>query len=126
MAVVDRGYRGAKHYVEVDVLLPSAPLKRDSAAQRAQKRKLCQKRAAIEPIIGHLKHDYNLSGNWLRGSEGDAINLLLAACAWNLKKWMTAFFLFEFQGRVWALVIDIKPDHSFETVLSMMWFRETE
>ena len=92
-AVVDRGYRGAKQYVDCDVLLPGPPLKRDTAIQRQTKRTLCQKRAAIEPIIGHLKHDYRLTRNWLRGSQGDAINLLMAACAWNLKKWMKAFFL---------------------------------
>ena len=27
-----------------------------------------------------------------------AINLLMAACAWNLRKWMIAFFLFEIKG----------------------------
>lgn len=101
MAVVDRGYRGAKKTVDAEVLLPSAPLKRDTPEQKQEKRRLCQRRAAIEPIIGHLKHDYRLSRNWLKGSEGDAINLLMAACAWNLKKWMIAFFLFEING-VWC------------------------
>jgi len=54
MAAVDRGYRGAKQYVETEVLLPGPPLKRDSGDQRQKKRVLCRKRAAIEPIIGHL------------------------------------------------------------------------
>lgn len=93
LAVVDRGYRGAKKYVDIEVLLPSPPLKRDNAYQRQKKRLLCRGRAAIEPIIGHLKQDYRLCKNWLRGSNGDAINLLMAACAWNLRKWMMAFFL---------------------------------
>lgn len=97
MVVVDRGYRGAKKHVpdEIDILLPGPPLKRDTAYQRQKKRILCRRRAAIEPIIGHLKHDYRLSRNWLKGSEGDAINLYLAACAWNLRKWMIAFFLLK-------------------------------
>lgn len=34
LAIVDRGYRGAKKKVEIEVLLPSAPLKRDSQYQR--------------------------------------------------------------------------------------------
>ena len=55
----------------------------------------------IEPLIGHLKHDFRLQRNWLNGSEGDAINLLMAACAWNLRKWMVAFFLFEKNGVLW-------------------------
>jgi len=98
LAVVDRGYRGAKNRVNAVVLLPDPPLKRDTTQQQQIKRRLCQRRAAIEPIIGHLKQDYRLTRNWLKGSEGDAINLLMAACAWNLKKWMTAFFLFEIKG----------------------------
>lgn len=93
MAIADRGYRGAQQYVHEDVLLPKPPLKRDSSYQRQKKRKLCQKRAAIEPIIGHLKHDFRLSRNWLRGSVGDSINLLMAACAWNLRKRLRVLLL---------------------------------
>jgi len=70
MAVVDRGYRGCKSPVSCEVLLPGPPLKRDTAKERNKKRVLCRQRAAIEPIIGHLKHDYRLSGNWLKGSSG--------------------------------------------------------
>jgi hypothetical protein len=38
-------------------------LKRDNRYQRDKKRKLCKRRAAIEPIIGHLKSDFRLSRN---------------------------------------------------------------
>ena len=58
-----------RQYVEAEVLLPGEPLKRDS--EYVQQRILCRKRAAIEPIIGHLKHDFRLQRNWLKGSEGD-------------------------------------------------------
>ena len=71
-------------------------MKRDNRYQRDKKRKRCQRRAAIEPIIGHLKSDYRLGRNYLKGIEGDEINLLMAACAWNLKKWMKAVLLFVF------------------------------
>lgn len=118
MAVVDRGYRGAKQYVTEDVLLPNKPLKRDTQYQKQKKRRLCQKRAGIEPIIGHLKHDYRLCRNWLKGSEGDKFNLLMAACAWNLRKWMIAFFLFENQQVFWALLIEIRTEYA--TVKIMM------
>lgn len=60
LAVVDRGYRGCKKQVDIDVLLPNRPLKRDSHYQRQKKRVLCRRRAAIEPIIGHLKQNYRL------------------------------------------------------------------
>ena len=44
------------------------------------------KRAIIEPVIGHLKIDYRLYGNYLNGIGGDTINLLLAAAARNFKR----------------------------------------
>ncbi|MCL2098226.1 MAG: transposase [Bacteroidales bacterium] len=45
-------------------------------------------RAAIEPIIGHLKTDHRLAQNYLQGEQGIQINALMAATAWNLKKLM--------------------------------------
>ena len=47
-AVCDRGYVGA------NIILPKKALKRDNRYQRDKKRKLCKRRAAIEPIIGHF------------------------------------------------------------------------
>ena len=76
IAVVDRGYRGCKWKVEI--IFPSTTLKRDNEKARQRKRRLCQKRSAIEPVIGHLKHDHRLSRNWLKGSEGDKTNRLMA------------------------------------------------
>ena len=92
--VCDRGYRGKKTFGGTSIILPAPPLKRDNRYQRDKKRKRCQRRAAIEPIIGHLKSDYRLGRNYLKGTKGDEINLLMAACAWNLNKWMKAIVLF--------------------------------
>ena len=111
LAVVDRGYRGAKKHVDINVLLPGKALKRDTEYQRQKKRGLCRKRAAIEPIIGHLKQDFRLQRNWLKGSEGDAINLLMAACAWNLRKWMMAFFLSDKNEDVWIFCLSFDPEN---------------
>jgi len=47
-------------------------------------------RAAFEPVISHLKHQYRLARCFLKGFVGDQVNLLLAAAAWNLKKWLRA------------------------------------
>ena len=95
-AVCDRGYRGKKTFGNTEVILPSVPLKRDNRYQRDKKRKRCRRRAAIEPIIGHLKTDFRLSRNFLKGIAGDNINLLMAACAWNMAKWMRESILFLF------------------------------
>ena len=91
-ATCDRGYRGQKEVNGTEIVLPKPPLKRDNRYQRDKKRKQCRRRAAIEPIIGHLKSDFRLSRNFLKGVAGDEINLLMAAAAWNLKKWLVAFF----------------------------------
>jgi len=90
-AVCDRGYRGKQSVNGTAITLPKKPLKRDNRYQRDKKRKLCRRRAAIEPIIGHLKTDYRLSRNFLKGIAGDQINCLMAATAWNLRKWLIAF-----------------------------------
>src|SRR4030065_2584176 len=67
--------------------------------QRDKKRKQCRRRAAIEPIIGHLKSDYRMARNYLKGAIGDRINLLMAAAAWNLKQWLLAIFWLFFPWR---------------------------
>jgi transposase, IS5 family len=64
VAVCDRGYRSRKTVGNTQIVLPAPPLKRDNRYQRNQKRKRCQRRAAIEPIIGHLKSDFRLSRNF--------------------------------------------------------------
>jgi IS5 family transposase len=94
--VCDRGYRGKKTFGNTEVILPAPPLKRDNRYQRDKKRKRCRRRAAIEPIIGHLKTDFRLTRNFLKGIAGDNINLLMAACAWNMAKWMREAILFLF------------------------------
>lgn len=100
--VVDRGYRGKNEVNGTEIILPKKPLKRDNRYQRDKKRKQCRRRAAIEPIIGHLKSDYRLSRNFLKGIAGDEVNLLLAATAWNLRKWLIAFLALFLPGLLTA------------------------
>ncbi|WP_336325105.1 transposase, partial [Porphyromonas pogonae] len=53
-----------------------------------KKHRLFCKRAGIEPTIGHLKSDYRLGRNFYKGLFGDAINVMLAAAAYNFKRAM--------------------------------------
>jgi IS5 family transposase len=108
-AVCDRGYRGKTRFNETKIVLPKKPLKRDNRYQRDKKRKQCKRRAAIEPIIGHLKSDYRLSRNFLKGVIGDEINVLMSATAWNLKQWIIAFLclLFVLYYRLFMIQTDI-------------------
>ncbi len=98
-AVCDRGYRGKREVNGTQIILPGKALKKDTRYQKDKKRKRCKRRAAIEPIIGHLKSDYRMARNFLKGTIGDRINLLMAACAWNLKQWLLAIFWFSFPWR---------------------------
>ncbi len=88
IALCDRGYRGRSKVGETRILIPKPPGKRATAYQKQKARKRFRKRAGIEPIIGHLKSDYRMMRNYLKGSAGDSINLMLAAAAFNFRKWM--------------------------------------
>lgn len=88
-AVVDRGYRGAAHVGQTRVVLPSEQRDRKlSRRRRERKRKQCRGRAAIEPVIGHMKHDCRMERNYLKGAEGDVINAVLAGAAFNFRKFL--------------------------------------
>lgn len=106
-AICDRGYRGKKEVLGINICIPGTPFKRDTKYQREQKRRKFRRRAAIEPIIGHLKYDHRLSRNYLKGFIGDEINLLLAASAWNLRKWMNNYIrlLFAVKIVMFALIL---------------------
>jgi transposase, IS5 family len=82
-AFVDKGFRGSEHHPEdVSVYIRG----RKKLSRRLAK--LLKRRAAIEPVIGHTKHDHRLERNHLLGTVGDRINAMLSGCAWNLKKLM--------------------------------------
>ena len=88
----DRGYRGKKEFNGTKIVIPDVPGKSDSRYQRLKKHKLFCKRAGIEPTIGHLKSDYRLGRNFYKGVVGDAVNVLLAAAAYNFKRAMKALW----------------------------------
>ena len=86
----DRGYRVKKEVNGTQILIPDVPKPSDSRYQKRKKHKLFCKRAGIEPTIGHLKSDHRLGRNFYKGVAGDAVNLLLAAAAYNFKRAMRA------------------------------------
>jgi len=92
---VDRGYRGPKTINAINICVP----KPDKNISKT-KRKRHGRRAAIEPVIGHLKSDYRMNRNFLKGVIGDEINVLLSAAAMNFKRvmnlWKRGLFNFLF------------------------------
>ena len=45
-----------------------------------------KKRAAIEPVIGHLKSDHRMDRCRYKGADGDTVNVVWATVSWNTKK----------------------------------------
>ena len=85
-AVVDKGFRGGQyHPPDVQVLVAG------TRKFKGVLKRLVKRRSAIEPVIGHLEQDHALKRNYLRGSSGDNINALLAACGFNLRKLYRGF-----------------------------------
>jgi len=80
-AFVDKGLRGQRPHPKGVVVYIAG--RRNLTPQLS---KLLKRRSAIEPVIGHTKHDHGMDRNYLLGKVGDRINALLSGCAWNLKK----------------------------------------
>jgi IS5 family transposase len=86
-AIVDRGYKIKGGIPAIDIVMPKA-LKTESYYLKKKREERCRSRAGIEGLISHLKHDHRMLRNYLKGTAGDQINTLLAAAAYNMKKWM--------------------------------------
>ena len=79
---VDKGYAG--HRLEAPLSVFRSGQKRGVATARI-KREL-KRRAAIEPIIGHIKAEHRMDRNFLHGRDGDRANAVLAAAGFNFKQ----------------------------------------
>lgn len=77
---VDRGYRGHDYADRFKVWI-TGQVRRVTAAIRKEMRR----RAAIEPVIGHLKAGHRMDRNYLKGFEGDRANAVLAAAGYNFR-----------------------------------------
>jgi transposase, IS5 family len=96
-ATVDRGYKGRSTIGETLIQIPKPFNTKTTSRYKQQKlKKSSRRRAAIEPVISHLKADHRLSRNFYRGIFGDNINVMLAAAAFNFKRminqWKAAFW----------------------------------
>ena len=86
--LADAGYRGhnAPKSHKFRVFLTGQKRRVTPAIKRQMKR-----RAAVEPVIGHLKDGHRMDRNFLAHKMGDAINPILAAAGYNFRlilKWI--------------------------------------
>ena len=79
-AYVDRGYRG---HGEREAVVYISGQKRGVRTMRI--RKCIRRRQAVEPVIGHLKSDGLMGRNWLKGRDGDQMNVLLSCAGHNMR-----------------------------------------
>jgi IS5 family transposase len=83
---VDKGYRGHNYQEKFRVWITGQARRVTAPIRREMKR-----RAAVEPVIGHVKAEHRMGRNYLKGREGDRINAVLAAAGYNfslLLRWL--------------------------------------
>jgi len=83
---VDKGYRGHNYPNTFKVWISGQVRRVTKTIRREMKR-----RAAVEPVIGHIKAEHRMDRNYLKGREGDRINAVLAAAGYNfslLLRWL--------------------------------------
>ncbi len=108
---VDLGFRGVDADNPDIQIIHRGKLKTLTTSQRRQLRR----RQAVEPAIGHLKHDHRMDRCWLKGQTGDAIHAVLCAAGYNLRWLMravarlglTAFYLCLLMAR-WVSALGLR------------------
>jgi len=104
--ITDKGYRG--HGAPAPYHLRVYVSEQKRGVTKAIKREL-RRRAAVEPVIGHMKNEHRMDRNYLRHSTGDANNAVLAAIGYNFARllaWLRE--LLRALLRLWLLA----PSHA--------------
>src|SRR6516164_8017245 len=81
--ITDAGYRGHNAPPDHKFKVYTSGQKRRVTPQIKHEFK---RRAAIEPVIGHLKEHHRMGRNYLAHASGDAINAVLAAAGYNFRR----------------------------------------
>lgn len=81
--LADAGYRGHNAPSSHKMRVYTSGQKRGVTAAI---KKVMRRRAAVEPVIGHMKQDHRMGRNHLAHAAGDAINAVLAAAGYNFRR----------------------------------------
>src|SRR5215208_3347070 len=93
--ITDAGYKG--HHAPAEKRFRVYVAGQKSGLTAAIKRAF-RRRAAVEPVIGHLKAEHRMGRNHLAHSTGDAINAVLATVGYNFR------LLIRWLAVLWALL----------------------
>jgi IS5 family transposase len=99
---VDKGYRGHNHPHKFRIWISGQVRRTTTAIKREMKR-----RAAVEPVIGHVKAEHRMDRNYLKGREGDRINAVLAAAGYNFS--LLIRWLAELLRILFLLITGVRP-----------------
>lgn len=105
-AYCDKGYKGnPKQLGDTAIHLAT----RRKSSMKPSEWAWFKRRSAIEPVIGHMKQDNRMERNYLKGTDGDKMNAILAACGFNLRKLLRAFIwlLFKELERLRSLLLPL-------------------
>lgn len=105
-AYCDKGYKGnPKQLGNTAVHLAT----RRKSSMKPSEWRWFKRRSAIEPVIGHMKQDNRMDRNYLKGTDGDKMNAILAACGFNLRKLLRAilWLLFKELERLRTMVMPL-------------------
>lgn len=108
-AYCDRGYRGHGYEGETEIRISG---QRRNHRTRSE-RKWMKRRSAVEPVIGHMKHDNRMDRNYLKGKEGDRINAILAGAGYNMRKLLAAIANFFLRLLQWFFHKEFLPQFEF-------------
>jgi IS5 family transposase len=105
--VVDLGYRG------VDADNPGVQIihRGKFKSLTRQQRRWLKRRQAVEPAIGHLKHDHAMDRCWLKGQTGDALHAVLCAAGYNIRWLLRAIVRLGLKGLfapIWSLLASLR------------------
>jgi len=101
----DLGYRGHNYEGECRVLI----VNRYRKSIPASLKRWWKRRSAVEPVIGHMKHEHGMERNRLKGKAGDFVNAILSACGYNLRKLLRAIARFFAPIFYWLLTLWESP-----------------
>jgi len=99
--LVDLGFRGVDAEVSSVQLIHRGKHKTLTGTQR----RWLKRRQAIEPVIGHVKHDHGMRRCWLKGQTGDALHAVLCAAGYNLRWLLRAIVRLGLRPAIFTLAL---------------------
>ena len=87
----------------IDLIISAAKERQAKSRKTRSIRRAMKRRSAVEPLIGYLKNDGHLRRNFLKGTQGDAFNVVMSGVGYNLRAILKKLRFFLAQIFYWFL-----------------------